>query len=435
MLAYIGLGSNIEDRKKNLVQAVRLLEKHIIIKKISPLYETPALLPCHCPPGWNTPFLNAVLEVRINTNVSELFSLTQGIEKEIGRCKSVQEKWSPRKIDIDILSAKGVSVSDSRLKVPHPFLTKREFVLSPFRDIAPLYEDPKWGAKSVLFLSRGLEKKQPVFMDIFNLTPDSFSDGGFFNKRQEGACCLIEQKIKNNLDHFTGWLDVGGFSTRPGAGVVSEEEEWHRVEPFFQAVKNLNCPFTKISIDTFRAKTAEKALAMGASVINDVSGLSEQNLLYLLKNKDCDYVLTHSLGVPVDKEKTLPFKKDPVLEVQAWLEGKLEILQKNNVDLSRVIFDPGIGFGKTAEQSLVLIQRVGEFLKYPVRLMAGHSRKSFMKIFSKHSAPKRDPESIGLSIHLAQKGVDIIRVHNAFEHQRAWLAHQHALPQTLPPSS
>ena len=432
MLVYIGLGSNLEGRKQHLIQAVRLLEKHILIRKISPLYETPALLPKLHPPGWNIPFLNAVLEVEVNINLPELFSLTQSVEKEMGRCKTPHKKWPPRKIDIDILSAQGVSINDEGLKVPHPFLAKREFVLSPFRDIAPLFEDPQWG-ENVLFLSRRLKKKQPSFMDIFNLTPDSFSDGGSLYKGAgEKTNALIEQKIKNNLDHLTGWLDAGGFSTRPGAEAVSEEEEWKRVEPFFQAVKNINCPFTKISVDTFRVSTAKRALAMGVHAVNDVSGLSDPEMMGLLKNSDCDYVLMHSLGAPADKTKTLPLESDPVLEVKNWLEEKLTALQKNNIDLSRIIFDPGIGFGKTAEQSLVLIQRVEEFLKYPVRLLAGHSRKSFMKIFSKHSFSRRDPESIGLSIHLAQKGVDIIRVHNAFEHQRAWLAHQHALPQTAP---
>ena len=103
-------------------------------------------------------------------------------------------------------------------------------------------------------------------------------------------------------------------------------------------------------------------------------------------------------------------------------------MEKNKIDLSRITFDPGIGFGKSAEHSLVLLKNVQEFMKFPVRLMVGHSRKSFISVFSKESAEQRDAESIGISMHLAQKGVDIIRVHQASQHARSWLAYTHIKP-------
>lgn len=436
---YLGLGSNIPDRKNHLTCALKLLSRHIKIVQISPIYQTPAMLVANSPSSWNRPFLNLVLKANFSSDVDQLFSLIQEIEYKIGREKN-RKKWSPRKIDIDILSSNGVVINNERLRVPHPFLLERDFCLSPFSDIAGNFIEPV-SEKKIINLKRKLKRKTPAFMDIFNFTPDSFSDGGslFFdyshkinkqNKKMDyqdkGQMSLICEKIKRNLDHHVQWMDVGGYSTRPGAGFVDVDQEWKRIHPFFDCLKYFPDHLIQISVDTFRPEIAEKALSLGVSAINDVSGLSDSRMISVLKNFHCDYVLMHSLSVPADKNKVMDLDKNPIQEIQIWLDKKLNELEKNHIHLDRIIFDPGIGFGKTAVQSLKIIQNIEQFFEYPVRIMVGHSNKSFMSIFS---GQDRFFESIGLSIRLAEKGVDIIRVHEASWHARAWLSYKHGITQ------
>ena len=422
---YLGLGSNEGDRKAHILRALSLLKSSLQVEKTSSLYENPALLPDHYDPSWNRPFLNMALKGKTSLDIKKLFSVIQDIEKQLGRLKDRHRRWSPRTIDIDILSVENVELCDEFLTVPHPALIQRDFVLSPLRDIEP---DLKIKNRSVLQWSRQLKNQLPAWMDILNLTPDSFSDGGKFFKKgeiSENIKNQIREKIKTDQEFSVQYLDVGGYSTRPSALDVGIEEEWRRIEPVFEILQNMDS-FIKISMDTFRAKTARKALQYGVSVINDVSGLSDPQMMNVLKNSDCDYVLMHSLSVPVKKEVTFSEKQNPIEEIQNWLEKKLNLLEKNKINLRRIIFDPGIGFGKNAQQSLDILRNIEEFMKYPVRLMAGHSRKSFMSVFSKVQKPSlRDFESIGISMELAKKGVDVIRVHQADKHLRAWLALKH----------
>ncbi len=423
MVIYLGLGSNEGDRKSNILQALSLLKSAVQIEKVSPLYENPALLPDDYHSSWNRPFLNMALKGETSLDIGGLFSFIQNIEIQLGR-KTDHHKWSPRTIDIDILVG-DKEWHNAVLDIPHPFLTQRDFVLSPLRDIEP---DLKIHEQSILQLSRKLENKLPAWMDIFNLTPDSFSDGGdIFNEGSLSKLIKdkIKEKIKVNMDFSIQYLDVGGYSTRPDAVDVGVEEEWSRICPFFEMLKNIN-HLMKISVDTFRVEIAKRALKYGADIINDVSGLSDPQMIDLLKNSDCDYILMHSLSVPANKKIIFSEQQDPIKEIKIWLEQKLNTLEKNRIDLKRVIFDPGIGFGKTAQQSLNLLKSIDIFMEYPVRLMVGHSRKSFIADFSKvEGSAVRDFESIGISMELAKKGVDIIRVHNASKHARAWLAQKH----------
>ncbi len=415
---YLGLGSNIDNRLSYLKQAIELLSQKIKIIKTSSIYETPAKVSDPCPEDWNHPFLNMVLEVECFMDLESLLIFIRGIEEKLDRPPS-HIKWSPRTIDIDILASDSAVVNSKNLKVPHPLLENRDFVLSPFRDIRPSFVIKN--NQSVLKLSRKLKTKSPSWMDIINITPDSFSDGGKWSDEK-----VIKERMMKNKNHFIQWVDVGGYSTRPQAEDLSLEEEWRRIQPVFKIFNQYSLNFTKLSVDTFRAEIAQKALKEGVSMINDVSGLKDSNMISILKNSDCDYVLMHSLTVPADKKITLPLEKNPVEEIQNWLEKKLNHLEKNKINLDRIIFDPGIGFGKTSEQSLHILQNIEEFMKYPLRLLVGHSRKSFMSLFSQHPPANRDAESVGFSIQLAQKGVDILRVHNAVKHSRSWLAFRHS---------
>ena len=407
MTTYIGLGSNVGNRLQNLEQAVKeMTNAGLSILKVSPVYENPALLPPKVPEEWNHLFLNATAQIQCDKKTPEqLLSVLKTIEKKLGRGKN--PKWAPRTIDLDILLFDKKIINTPQLKVPHPELKKRNFVITPLKEMQA-------SKAKALELFRSLKTKLPTWMYIVNITPDSFSDGGQINLSS------FESILKQVSEQYIHIVDLGAESTRPGAIPVSPAEEWQRLLPYIEKFKDFyeNKIFRpKLSIDTRHAKTAKKVLDKGVDIINDVSGLTKE-MLELLKKQKVEYVLTHSVTLPANKEKTLPLDKDPVEEIKKWLDKKINILESYNISLDRVIFDPGIGFGKTAGQSLEILKRIKEFHCFPLRIMVGHSRKSFMKSFSPDNPGKRDAESAGISLSLMEKGVDILRVHRADFHAR-----------------
>ena len=414
MTVYISLGSNLGNRIHNLEQAIKgIVKKGFKLLKISPVYETKALLPSEAETDWNKSFLNAVIAIECEENPLQLLHHLKTIEKRLGRKPG--PRWSPRIIDLDILLFGEEIINTPELKIPHPEITNRDFVLVPLKELNSSLKIPGVeGNKSVLDLCRSLKMKIPTWMHILNITPDSFSDGGELNLDKFNS--VLEQILK----HSISIVDLGAESTRPKAIPVSPKEEWqrlkHYMDYFFDFYKDkLLRP--KLSIDTRHPQTAKKAIDGGVDIINDVSGLSEE-MQDLIAGTDVEYILMHSLTVPADPDKTLPGDEDPVEEIKKWLYSKINILEKKNIPLHRVIFDPGIGFGKSAEQSLEILNRVEEFYCVPLRIMVGHSRKSFMKLFASCEAKERDPESAGVSLSLVEKGVDILRVHSADFHVR-----------------
>ena len=429
MKAYIGLGSNLGPRLFHLQTALKALKK-IGSVKAGPVYETPALLP----PGrqddsWRAPFLNTAAELVISSssqyqNPLELLKALKEIEKTMGRGAGV--KWAPRTIDLDILlfGNRSINIKTGALKlaVPHPELLKRNFALAPLKDLKPSLKIP--GGGQALSCFRRLKTSLPLWMQVINITPDSFSDGGEMNLKKF-------KKILKDLA-VSPWeghiIDLGAHSTRPGAKSVSNANEWKRLKPFIDEFFNYFPQKSffrpRLSVDTHSALTAAKALKKGADIINDVSGLSSQEMLKVLKNSSAHYVLNHSLSVPADPKKTLEPHQDPIKEIKKWLKPKLKLFKEHNISLDRIILDPGIGFGKTPGGNLEILQRINELFTPPLRLMIGASRKSFMKIFSCHKPKHREAESIGVSLALAGRGVDILRVHNTQLHARA---HQAAL--------
>lgn len=435
MSVYIAVGSNIGDRLNYLNRAIEEIKKNgLVITRIAPIYETPALLPAKAPNNieWERPFLNTVLELTMNQSditPKKLLTILQSIEIQLGRKKTY--KWAPRTIDLDILLfnndlIKEMPVSSGYLTIPHRELTNRNFVLTPLKELATNLQIPN-SEKTVLNLFRQLKIKIPTWMHIVNITPDSFSDGGQMNLKQ------FKILLKTSSVYDLHILDLGAESTRPGATPIMPETEWNRLEPF------INCFFNyyhgqsfrpRLSIDTRHPQTARQAIAKGIDMINDVSGLSKE-MLNVLTSSNVEYVLTHSLSVPANKHKTLSEQKNPIAEIKKWLEQKLEILDKHNISLNRIIFDPGIGFGKTASQSLYILRNIKEFFNLPVRIMVGHSRKSFMKFLTSEIPNDRDPASIGISLALAKNGVDILRVHKAHQHTHALQGYLTSLNSTV----
>ena len=420
MKCLIGLGSNQGDRRQHLEQAARALQLKCGSLIASPIVENPALLLPGAPLSWRQPFLNAVVEVEWSGSPSELLRLLNALERQLGRVQS--PRWSPRCIDLDLLTFGEQQVSETDLQVPHVGLWDRSFVLVPLKHLRPSLSVPGH-AGSVLSRSRELAESLPLWMGILNFTPDSFSDGGQLARQDDVAMRLAQfEKAQVQI------IDVGAESTRPGARPVTPAEEWARLQPHLELIQavNKNRIFRPwISVDTRHPETAVRAIELGVDIVNDVSGARHPGLLEAVRGSNCQYVLMHSLSVPADPSQTLS-GDDPVGELREWFDEKVEQLLRQGLAMDRVILDPGIGFGKTAAQSWQLLAGVKEFMELPLRILVGHSRKSLFDLWGKTAAPDRDAETLGVSLQLAQKGVDILRVHAPELHQRAWRAFQEA---------
>jgi dihydropteroate synthase/2-amino-4-hydroxy-6-hydroxymethyldihydropteridine diphosphokinase len=429
---YLGLGSNLGDRRDNLRTAIGALGDNgstvaadsglsVTVQRVSPIIETPALLPDDAPWEWNKPFLNLVIECDVVGSPEALLATIHRIQDSLGRDNT--HRWSPRPIDIDILLWGDDIIDTDALTVPHRDMHLRHFVLTPLIALAPDLTIPGRGDNTVLQWSRQLPHHIPLWMGIINVTPDSFSDGGKHH-HIDNALTTIEAMINAGCNI----LDLGAESTRPGADTIGADAEWKRLEPVLTALQSqyqteLFRP--KISIDTRNPSVAEKALTVGADIINDVGGLTDPAMISLAAQSSCEWVAMHSLTVPADSAVVMDTDKDPVPELLQWLQRQADTWQQAGINLDRVIFDPGIGFGKDPLQSLKILQRSDQFHQTGFRLLVGHSRKSFMKSFAGSDVHERDMVTIGAAMQLCQQGVDIIRVHNIVDHIYAYRGWAH----------
>lgn len=409
MQIYLGLGSNLGDRRGNLRRAIQLLkEKGLEIQRISPIVESPALLPKSAPADWNLPFLNLALKCEAVCSPEQLREWILEIQTRLGRMD--KSRWGPRHMDIDILLWGREVIDTAELKIPHQDLQMRSFVLAPMIALQPRLTVPGQGTRTLLDWSQDLAHHIPLWMGILNVTPDSFSDGGRYLDWE-----TVEPHLDAMVEGGAHIIDVGGESTRPGAKPLSHEEEWSRLRPILERLKDKykDAVFRPlISVDTYHADVAQRASELGVDIINDVSGLTSPAMLELAKVGGTDWVAMHHLTVPADRAETLPQDSDPCVEVEKWLTERIESWDKAGLDLNRIIFDPGIGFGKDGLQSLELLRNARRFRQHGLRVLIGHSRKSFMKTFSTLEESDKDLVTIGASLNLSQQGVDIIRVHN-----------------------
>lgn len=248
---------------------------------------------------------------------------------------------------------------------------------------------------------------------ILNLTPDSFSDGGI-DMSEASVLARVEQLIEEEADI----IDVGAESTRPNAEPLSAEEEWGRLKRVLpQIVSRCRKEEVLVSVDTRHAEVALQALQYDVDWINDVNGFRDAAMVEAVKDSNCQLVATHSLSVPVDPAITIDEEDDPIEVVADWCEDRLLRLAKHGIMAERVILDPGIGFGKTAQQSLALLMGAYHALSlFDCEVMIGHSRKSFLSLFTDEPAEKRDALTLAFSSMLKLQGVDYVRVHNVRVH-------------------
>jgi dihydropteroate synthase len=245
-------------------------------------------------------------------------------------------------------------------------------------------------------------------MGVVNVTPDSFSDGGKYF--EPGAA--VEQAYRL-ADQGADIIDIGGESTRPHASSVSETEELRRVLPVLEKVSGkLQVP---ISVDTTKVGIARVALAAGASIINDVGANRQDRLMWdLIAESGAGYVCVHMQGTPRTMQDD-PKYEDVVAEVEKFFTEKLEALTGCGVQLSQIILDPGIGFGKKIEHNLELLGALGRFAQMDRPLLLGVSRKSFLGKFSGMDPKQRLVPGLACACLAVAAGVQLIRTHDVVE--------------------
>jgi 2-amino-4-hydroxy-6-hydroxymethyldihydropteridine diphosphokinase / dihydropteroate synthase len=419
---YLGLGSNLGDRRANLRRALEALPAQgLAVVRVSPVVESPAMLPDAAPSDWNRPFLNLVAECSSELGPHAALDAFKRIERALGRVDA--ERWAPRPIDLDLLLFGREVLEDRRLRIPHPGLLERAFVVTPLAALAPELTIPGRGPRTVLEHSRATGVHLPLWMGIVNLTPDSFSDGG----ELEDAVAIGE-RVEALAAAGAQLVDVGAESTRPGATPLTADQEWARLEAPLAALlaRWARDPLKpRFSVDTYHAANARRALALGVDAINDVGGLTSPAMLEVAADSSAEWIAMHNLGLPADKARTLPNDEEPTSAVARWLETRLAEWQRAGVDARRVLFDPGIGFGKTALQSLRLLRGIGHFHRYGLRLVVGHSRKSFMHQATAPDRLDRDLFTVGASLKLAAAGTDVLRVHDVAAHVAAYRGWAH----------
>ncbi len=420
MTIWLGLGSNLGNRRENLEEAIRLLQvRGFELSKVSVLVETPASLPDHAEPSWNRPYLNCVIAGHAGWDPARGLRIVQEIEHQLGRRPA--RRWAPRLIDIDILLWRDLTMKTPQLTIPHYAISGRPFVLTPLMHLQPDLVIP--GRRETVFDLCHRARPVPLWMGIVNITPDSFSDGGKWQDKR-----MLDQRIEDFIKYHVQIIDIGAESTRPGATPLSADEEWRRLEPALTALgRKLRSLKIRpvISVDSRHWQTLEKALDCGAQMINDVTGLQNPDIVALARQSRCQVAAMHSVTIPADPAAGLSVARSAITQLQDWLERRIDQWLDAGIDLNKVIFDPGIGFGKSACQSIELLQGCMNFRQAGLRLLIGHSRKSFIGGFSDHPFASRDPETLGISLGLCQKGVDIIRVHDPVLHVRAWRAWSH----------
>ncbi|MBV9387171.1 MAG: dihydropteroate synthase [Chroococcidiopsidaceae cyanobacterium CP_BM_ER_R8_30] len=252
--------------------------------------------------------------------------------------------------------------------------------------------------------------KRTYLMGVLNITPDSFSDGGEFNTTA-AALLRAQQMVADGVDI----IDVGGQSTRPGAEEIPLEVELNRLLPVLQVLRQ-ELPSVPISVDTTRAAVAKIAVQEGADLVNDISGATfDPDMLPTVSQLGVPIVLMHMRGTPKTMQQMTDYQ-DLIGELYDFLKSQIAAATKAEIDCSRIIIDPGIGFAKTSEQNLEILRRLSEFrsLKYPI--LVGPSRKGFVgRILNQPDPKARIWGTAAACCAAITGGADLLRVHDVKE--------------------
>ena len=434
VLAYIGLGSNLGQRGRNLTRALRAISATCgRIKDTSYLYESKAELVEDQPA-----FLNAA--VAIETDLEPLALLRQLQAIEHGKSS---ERYGPRELDLDVLlyGADSEQIDlGPELVIPHQRAHERDFVLQPLVDLRA--QDVLLQGKSIGEHLKGARKSTTIsvskfnakhgrpniwrnaasrsrIMGIINVTPDSFSDGGQFvdpDKAFSHALQLVQ-------DGATV-LDIGGESTRPGADKVSEAEELDRVLPLIERCRSSHeFDDVVLSIDTYKPKVAEEAAKAGIDIINDVSG-GNDGVLEVAASYDLGVILMHNRGDSKIMDQLTDYGESGVVNsVCRWFDERISHAI-TNYSLPRwgLWVDPGFGFAKKPSQNFELLANLPIMLQHHRNLLVGTSRKRFLRKVMRFDQDIATCGSTAIGVmagarlfrvHDVRKAVDIINVAEA----------------------
>ncbi|KAG8962852.1 trifunctional dihydropteroate synthetase [Tulasnella sp. 419] len=435
-------------------------------------------------------FINGACLVSTTLEPQGLLKLLKKVEADVGRTPTFRK--GPRMVDLDIVlyddlisstrKEDGTSKENEQmdLVIPHERMQEREFVLRPLADIIPKFIHPRLNLTMQALLnnvvhssssSPRIRKVTPFLcssdvqrpdaihapessyltwtaktyiMAIINATPDSFSDGGdhfSVSAAMKFVKSLYEKQSSGETFSFADIIDIGGYSTRPGAHQVSESEEIARVVPIIRAIRNEGIK-TPISIDTFRSEVAKAAIEAGADCINDVYGLTgegieDHRILEVTRKLGVPVILMHSRG-DAGKNKVYHDVGGVLAGVRKELGRKMDRALKAGVRRWNIIADPGIGFSKSVDGNLTLVRDLRKFTApvssiSPTRslqacvhsvdplssmpVLAGASRKSFLGSVIGRENTAKDRKAASIATHTAaiQQGADIIRAHDVIE--------------------
>ena len=417
---YIALGSNLGNRLQNLRLAVDALTHLLKNVRTSVVLETEALLLPGSPKEWNLAYYNMIVSGQTDLSPVALLEQLQAIEIQLGRMKD-HSQWGPRTIDLDILLYNDLILDTETLKIPHVELKNRDFLLHLMALLSPDLKHPELKLSFETLAQKVLKETgthfhktfilNPQLVGIVNITPDSFSDGGHFFQPEAAL-----QHCYELIEAGASVLDLGAQSTRPGALLLTVEEEWKRLEPI---LKQLDLNKIAISIDTYQDIIVERLLKQfPITWINDVSGRLQASTLRLIADSGCKLCTMHALHVPPIPGEHL---ENPLQNLKEWCAQQIEHLTNCGFALENIILDPGIGFGKSPYQTGPLLKQIEDLRQQGCQILIGHSRKSYLNLFGEHDAADRDVETLAISNYLKDK-VDYLRVHNVDLHQRFFAA-------------
>ena len=250
-------------------------------------------------------------------------------------------------------------------------------------------------------------KTLPKIMGVLNMTPDSFSDGGKYNRNY-----LAKKRLNYLFDSGADIVDIGGESTRPGSKSISSKIEWNRLKYILNKFNKKKF----LSLDTRKSEIMEKGINLGVALINDVSGLNyDKNSINVLKKYKTPFVLQHSLVNP-DVMQNNPRYKNVLLDIYDFFEKKIKYLRKIGIHHDDIILDPGIGFGKNLKHNLTIIKNISIYHSLGFPILLGISRKKFIKELSHNNdSLGRLGGTISSTIFLMTQGIQILRVHEVNE--------------------
>jgi dihydropteroate synthase len=250
---------------------------------------------------------------------------------------------------------------------------------------------------------------QTKLMGILNITPDSFYDGGKYCDKNKAS-----DHIQFMLDNGVDIIDIGAESTRPFSDSITYEEEINRLLPIFKKLRHGSK--VKYSIDTKKPKVALAAIDYGITLINDVSGFSDMEMCEVAKNSGCEICAMHMQNLPKTMQINPDYPDGIINHLVSWFDKKIKELIDFGIKKEKIIIDPGIGFGKTLENNIIILKSIKTLKQFNVPLLIGISRKSFMKNILGQKTSKLLPATLCINTMLLMEKVEILRVHDIKEH-------------------